>query len=492
MFSNYNTVFETVTNGFGGKSVLVVGDIMLDRYLWGHVDRISPEAPVPVVHLAKETDIPGGAANVAINLRGLGLKVHLAGIIGQDVEGGRLIHLLREREVDTKALVRVDTRPTTTKLRVVSKQQQMLRIDTEDTSDCGTATEKALLKSAQDQLPSVDALVLSDYAKGVLTPSLCRDLIRMAKARGCPVFVDPKATSFDKYAGATTLTPNTAELCTATDTEPDDVAALMAAAKALRERLDLDSIVLTRGEKGISLVDASGASHYLATAHEVYDVSGAGDTVIATLVAGSLGGLQRADTLHLANLAAGIVIGKVGAVGITTADLLRALRQVQPFRPSDKLCYLDLLKRRLDIWRSRGETIVFTNGCFDLLHAGHISFLERAKALGDRLIIGLNTDRSVRVLKGEERPVIAEDDRARVLAGLSAVDAVILFDEDTPLDLICEVRPDLLVKGNDYQEKDVVGAKEVQTWGGRVELMDLVEGQSTTGILIRAKRVTQS
>lgn len=490
MFSNYDAICETVTNGFNGKTVLVVGDLMLDRYLWGGVDRISPEAPVPVVRLASETDVPGGAANVAVNLRGLGLKVHLVGLVGQDVEGGRLIQLLHDQEIDTSAVIRSNNRPTTTKLRIISKQQQMLRIDKEDTGDCDVATEKAVLKGVRDRLADVDALVLSDYAKGVLTPSLCRDLICMAQARDCPVFVDPKAASFDKYAGATTLTPNTAEFCTVTGIDPTDVTSLMAAAQALRERLDLDSIVLTRGEKGISLVDVSGVSHYPAAAKDVYDISGAGDTVVATLVASSLGGLPRADALHLANLAAGVVIGTVGTAAITQANLLQALCHVQPFEPSDKVCYLDFLRRRVETWRSRDETIVFTNGCFDLLHVGHITFLEAAKALGTRLIIGLNTDRSVRMLKGEQRPVIGEADRARMLAGLSAVDAVILFDEETPLDLISEIRPDILVKGNDYREEDVVGSREVKSWGGRVELIDVVKGRSTTGILERVKRAT--
>lgn len=489
MFSHYDVVMNAALHDFGQKTVLVVGDLMLDRYIWGEVGRISPEAPVPVLRRTKETDVPGGAANVALNLRGLGLKVQLAGLVGQDAEGKRLVSLLKQEEIDTGAILKVE-RPTTTKLRVVSKQQQMLRIDHEDSSPCDAEIEQRLVQAVSELLPQADALILSDYAKGVLTTSLCQRLIAAAKAQACPVYVDPKGTGYDKYRGATTVTPNTTELCAVTGADAQDAKALLAAARGLRERLDLEYLLLTRSEKGISLIEPQATNHYLAAAQDVFDVSGAGDTVVATFVAACLGELDRADAVRLANLAAGVVIGRLGTSPIDKADLLQALRQLQPFEPSDKICDLDRLKRRVATWQSRGEKVVFTNGCFDLLHVGHITYLEKSKALGDRLVVGLNTDRSVRTLKGPERPVINEADRARVLAGLGAIDAVILFDDDTPLELICALRPDTLVKGSDYNEEDVVGAKEVKTWGGDVKLISVVEGRSTSHILERIKTVT--
>ena len=489
MFSHYDAVMEAALHDFGKKRVLVVGDLMLDRYLWGDVGRISPEAPVPILRRTKETDVPGGAANVALNLRGLGLEVQLAGLIGFDPEGERLTELLEQEAVSTNAILKTE-RPTTTKLRIVSKQQQMLRIDHEDASACDAATEQRLIQAIEKLLPQTDALILSDYAKGVLTPSLCQALIKTAKAQGYPVYVDPKGIDYHKYAGATTVTPNTSELCAVTGAQEQDSEGLLNAARELRERLELEYLLLTRSEKGISLIEPEATSHYLAAAQDVFDVSGAGDTVVATYVAARLGDLDRADAIRLANLAAGVVIGKLGTSPINKADLMQALRQLQPFEPSDKVCDLDTLKRRVETWQSRGEKVVFTNGCFDLLHVGHITYLEKSKALGDRLVVGLNTDRSVRALKGPERPVINEADRARVLAGLGAIDAVILFDESTPLDLICALRPDMLVKGSDYSKEEVVGGKEIESWGGEIKLINVVEGRSTSGILERVKMVS--
>ena len=488
MFSHYDAVMDAALHDFGQNTVLVVGGWMLDRYLWGEVGRISPEAPVPVLRRTQETDVPGGAANVALNLRGLGLKVQLAGLVGRDSEGKRLTEVLEAQGVGTDAILKTE-RPTTTKLRIVSKQQQMLRIDHEDNSAIDAATEQNLVQTVLDYLPHIDALVLSDYAKGVLTAEVCRQMIEAAKAQACPVYVDPKGTNYDKYAGATAITPNTGELCAVTGVNEQNLDGMLGAAQGLRERLGLEYLLLTRSEKGISLIEADAVNHYLAAAQDVFDVSGAGDTVVATYVAGRLGDLDRADAIRLANLAAGVVIGRLGTSPIDKTDLLQALRQLQPFEPSDKVCDLAALKRRVETWQSRGEKVVFTNGCFDLLHVGHISYLEKSKALGDRLVVGLNTDRSVRALKGPERPVINEADRARVLAGLGAIDAVILFDDDTPLNLICALKPDMLVKGSDYSEEDVVGGKEIKTWGGEVKLINVVEGRSTSNILERVKTV---
>jgi D-beta-D-heptose 7-phosphate kinase/D-beta-D-heptose 1-phosphate adenosyltransferase len=329
------------------------------------------------------------------------------------------------------------------------------------------------------------AVILSDYAKGVLDPALCRAVIDAARARGIPVLVDPKGHDYGKYAGATTLTPNKKEAAEACGVPAHDSAALLVAAARLGQSLGLDFMTVTRGEEGISLIDTQGVEHLPATARQVFDVSGAGDTVIATFAAGLVAGLPRTAACRLANLAAGIVVGQVGTVPISRPELLHALEVEDAVEQADKVCAADTLLRRVQGWRARGERIVFTNGCFDLLHAGHVTYLAAAAKQGERLIVGLNTDRSVSALKGPSRPVINENDRARVLAALEAVDAVVLFDEDTPIDLIRALRPDVLVKGSDYSEDQVVGGDDVKGWGGRVALIDFLPGRSSTTIMNR-------
>lgn len=483
MFRDPDAVLAAVRDGFGGRRVLVAGDLMLDRYLWGQVSRISPEAPVPVLHLARESAVAGGAANVARNLLGLGLEVAVAGVTGADAGRDALLGLLAGQGIDTGAVLAVPGRVTTTKTRVVGNRQQMLRIDAEDTAPLDVATETALLAAIEAGLAGADALLLSDYAKGVLTGGLCPRLIAAARQRGVPVLVDPKGRDYDRYAGATLITPNRAELAVATGTAVGDLGALTTAAAALRERLGLDQIVVTLGELGMTIVDADGARGIPAVAREVYDVSGAGDTVIATIAAAHAAGLDPVDGAHLANLAAGVVVGKVGTAAIDAAELAAAIGGEAALEQAAKIVDRAGLLERAREWRDRGERIVFTNGCFDLLHAGHVVYLERARRHGQRLVVGLNTDRSVRALKGPERPLIGEQDRARVLAALAAVDAVVPFDEDTPLALILALRPDVLAKGADYREEDVVGAAEVRGWGGQVVLVPLVAGRSTTGIV---------
>jgi len=485
-------LIDLVRHGFapaGGEPprVLVVGDLMLDRYLWGDVERISPEAPVPVVRLHRETERMGGAANVAANLAGLGLRAVLAGYVGDDANGERLARMCAETGIDAHGLVVSGNHSTIAKTRVIGGHQQMLRIDREEVTpylaEDRAALAERVLGLLRERPPA--AVILSDYAKGVLDGELCRRLIDAARARGIPVLVDPKGRDYAKYAGATTLTPNKKEAAEACGVPARDIDAVLAGAGRLAAELNLEFMTVTRGEEGISLIGAQGVEHLPATARQVFDVSGAGDTVIATLAAGLVAGLAPAAACGLANLAAGIVVGQVGTVPIARDELLHAIEVEDAVEQADKICQPDVLMRRARAWRARGERLVFTNGCFDLLHAGHVTYLEQARKQGDRLIVGLNTDRSVSALKGPSRPVIHENDRARVLAALEAVDAVLLFDEDTPIELIRALRPDVLVKGSDYTEEQVVGAADVKSWGGRVALIDFLPGRSSTTILNR-------
>lgn len=481
-------LLETVRHNFSHTAsslwALVIGDLMLDRYLIGEVERISPEAPVPVVLLKQQDERAGGAANVAANLANLGIPTRLAGFVGNDKDGELLLGLIQETGIDTQGIVSSKTHPTITKTRIVGGHQQMMRLDQESRADYSQADKAQIAQQVATALADRPAvIVLSDYAKGVLETSFTTRLIEQAGKLGIPVLVDPKGRDYSKYRGATALTPNKRETAEACGINVHDNDALPTAAQELRAKLALEFLAVTRGEEGISLFEKDFTRHIPATAKQVFDVSGAGDTVIATLAAGLIHGLAHEEALHLANIAAGVVVGKVGTVPITREDLLQALISEEAANQADKICDLDALKTRVNYWRSRGESIVFTNGCFDLLHAGHVTYLEAAKHAGDRLILGLNTDRSVKALKGPTRPIIHESDRARVLAALEAVDAVILFDEDTPLELIKAIQPDVIAKGSDYTESQVVGATEVKSWGGKVALIPIVPGRSTTGIL---------
>ncbi len=471
------------------KWVLVIGDLMLDRYLIGDVQRISPEAPVPVVLLKQQNDRAGGAANVAANLANLGITTRIAGCVGEDAEASTLLALINHLGIKSEAVIQSSARPTIAKTRVMSTNQQIVRIDQESQaplSDEENSELHILITRAIHDQPAM--VILSDYAKGVLSEATCRYIIETCKQANIPVLVDPKGQDYSKYQGATALTPNKKETAEACGVSMNDNNALLAAAKKLKKSLNLDFLAVTRGEEGITLLEQDTDHHISATAKKVFDVSGAGDTVIATLAAGLIHGLSAQEALSLANTAAGIVVGKVGTVPIELAELLHELTSKNANAQADKICDLASLKNKVSTWRDSHQKIVFTNGCFDLLHAGHVTYLEAAKKTGDKLILGLNTDRSVSALKGPTRPVIHENDRARVLAALEAVDAVILFDEDTPLNLIDVVRPDVIVKGDDYTEEQVVGGKEVKAWGGSVKLIPLVQGRSTTGILEKISR----
>lgn len=477
---------RALEQGFASLRVVVVGDLMLDRYVWGAVRRISPEAPVPVVHIDRQTEAAGGAGNVARNLAGLGAKAALIGVVGLDPEGERVTAALAAEGVDVEGVQLVPERPTTSKVRVVGGHQQVVRLDTEDArplDDEAAARVIEVIKQALDAQPA--ALILSDYAKGVLTPEVCHAAITRAWERGVPVIVDPKGADVERYQGATGMTPNRAELLALAGAAGTD-GTLQQTGEAVWARCELDFLVLTLGSRGVLVFDDEGSWELPTVAREVFDVSGAGDTVIATLTVGLAAGLPLRDAVALANVAAGIVVGKIGTAPIGRFELAAAVLGAGA-GVGGKIRAAADLQPLVEAWRDAGEMVVFTNGCYDLLHAGHVIGLQRAKEEGTRLVVGVNTDAGIRRLKGAGRPLVPLEHRMQVLAGLSAVDAVVAFDEDTPIHLIEALRPDVLAKGADYREDQIVGAPEVRSWGGRVARIPLIEGLSTSTMLARLR-----
>ncbi len=485
MIEDLHQIVSRIEGDWRETRVLVVGDVMLDRYIWGDVERISPEAPVPVVRLAHRSEQPGGAANVAMNIAGLGARVTLAGFVGQDEERGILEACLAKAGVGCGLTV-VPGHPTTSKLRILGGQQQILRLDVERTKGYPDDAYEGLLAGIRAAMAGARAVVLSDYAKGVLSEQVCREVIAEARRRAIPVLVDPKHRDFTRYHGATTICPNLQELSMATGLPARDTAPLLEAAARLLPQLGLEYLTVTLSEKGIAVVRPESTRTFPAVARQVFDVSGAGDTVIATLALSLASGLPIEAAVPLANIAAGVVVSKVGTVPITRDELITSLMPEIELQASEKVLPLDRLVTRVHAWRSKGQRVVFTNGCFDLLHVGHITLMEDARRQGDRLIVAINSDASVSGLKGPTRPVVSEGDRGRVLAALAAVDAVVVFGEPTPMLLIEALRPDVIVKGGDYTEDTVVGAKEVRSWGGIVKIVPTVEGFSTTKLIARA------
>ena len=485
MIQDLHKVIRLIEGDWRNTRVLVVGDVMLDRYIWGDVERISPEAPVPIVHAVHRTERPGGAANVAMNINGLGSKAILFGFSGDDEDGMALQDCLREAGVGSE-LTLLASHPTTTKLRILSGKQQILRLDTEQAAGYPEGAHAALIGRVEAAMDSADAVVLSDYAKGGLTEDVCQRVITAANKRGIPVLVDPKQRDFSRYRGATTICPNLTELSAALGIPARETDALLSAGQSLVSELRLEYLVATMSDKGIAVLTRNSRFIAPAVARQVFDVSGAGDTVIATLALALAGGLEMETAVQLANIAAGIVVGKVGTVPVNRDELLTSLMPEIGLQAEEKVLTLDPLKVRIAAWRSSGQSVVFTNGCFDLLHIGHITLLEVARREGDRLIVAINSDDSVSTLKGPTRPIVGERERGRILAALAAVDAVIIFDDPTPLRLIVELKPDVIVKGGDYSEDNVVGAAEVRSWGGRVRIVPTVEGFSTTRLIERA------
>lgn len=478
-----------IVDDFHRVRVLCVGDVMLDRFVLGTVSRISPESPVPVLSVQGIDSVPGGAANVARNVAALGGRCTLVGVIGDDAAGRELDVMIRATEGIASALVVAgDRRPTTEKVRYTAQGQHLLRTDQEKASAIDADTECRVLRMVDSQISSHDVLVLSDYAKGVLGDALVTGAIALARAHAVPVVVDPKSPAMQRYGGASVVTPNAKEAQAATgiDAGGDDGLAVQAAERILGETT-IESVLVTRADKGMTLVSRGApAVHLKASAREVFDVVGAGDTVVATLALGLGAGASCAEAAALANIAAGIVVGKRGTSTVTRSELVREQVHLECGHLAglqQKILSRGEAVERVGSWRRDGLSIGFTNGCFDLLHIGHLSLLGFARERCGRLIVGLNTDASVRRLKGETRPLNGEVDRATVLAALSAVDAVVLFDEVTPLELIRDLAPNVIVKGGDYAVDDIVGADIVRNLGGQVLVCDLVPGRSTTALV---------
>lgn len=481
---------------FNENKILVLGDVMLDYYITGTARRVSPEAPVPVVTKRNAWSVPGGAANVARGLAHLGCRPSLIGLTGEDSAGETLRQQIAAEGI-TAGLIKSVHRQTTCKTRILAHGQQLLRVDEETNSGPDLEEQVSIRVNLENALPGSKALVISDYAKGVLLPgkdgvNAATLAINMARASDVPVLVDPKGIDWGRYRGADCVTPNSGEflkVCEALglwqgESEPG-AAERQRLAEAICSKFDLGCLVLTRGARGMTLYRPGEAPENIrATMREVADVSGAGDTVIATLAACVASGKAWKDACAIANVAAGVAVTKLGAAPVSLGELNRALAETNE---NPKLFSVDELRERIRQWRREGQKIVFTNGCFDLLHPGHISLLRQSAAFGDRLIVGLNSDDSVRRLKGPERPIQDEQSRALLLAALQSVDGVVVFDEDTPENLIKAIRPDILVKGSDYRIENVAGAEFVRSYGGQVRLVQLVQGCSTTGIATRIK-----
>ena len=464
-------------------AVWVVGDIMLDEYAIGDVTRISPEAPVPVVRVQRVEDRLGGAANVARQARVLGAQVTLAGLVGHDAAGSRIFELCRESGIDVRAVRPLDARPTSRKLRGLARNQQLVRLDWEDTSPCGGEDARWMIERlAEGRVP--DVIILSDYAKGTLTPALVDGIRAFATSKGARIVVDPKQRDFGAYRGALAVTPNfhELELAAGKAIDPDDTATIAACAQSLAAAAGIDALIVTRGGRGMLVVPAHGPHHAIsARGRSLFDPTGAGDTVVAVVAVALAAGASLVEAAHIANAGAGISVGRIGAVSVAAGEIIEFLGG----ESTHKLLDRGELASRAQQWRKAGRRIVLTNGCFDLLHAGHLSLLQQAAQFGDVLVLAINSDASVRRLKGPERPLINERERAAMLAALGCVDAVTIFEEETPLEVIQALRPDVLVKGQDYRIGQVVGRELVESTGGSVVLVPLVPGKSTTALIDR-------
>ena len=476
---------ESLFNSAGDVRLLVVGDLMLDEYLWGKAERISPEAPVQVVEVTREDLRLGGAGNVINNLVALGCQVVACSVIGGDDNGSLLHHAFTGKGVDVSGVFQDPLRATTKKTRVVAANQQIVRIDRESREALSPEMEGLVCSWITAHAGRFDVILLSDYLKGVLTPGVIETVIAAATPAAIPVLVDPKGTDYSRYRGATILTPNRKEAEAAAGIAIHDSASLEQAAAIIMENAGLGHLLVTRSEEGMSLFSRDNQPVHIATvAREVFDVSGAGDTVLASLAVGMAARLGMAEAARLANIAAGIAVGKLGTSTVSPEEIINAVALSHSDSDS-KIKNRDVLTAVIAAEKARGRQIVFTNGCFDLLHAGHVKYLQKARTLGDLLVLGLNSDASVRRLKGDKRPLIGEEERAHILAALDCIDYVVLFDEDTPLELITALKPHILAKGGDYTADGVVGKDVVEAYGGRVELVSFVDGKSTTNIIER-------
>ncbi|MEK7448915.1 MAG: D-glycero-beta-D-manno-heptose-7-phosphate kinase [Planctomycetota bacterium] len=474
---------------WGQPDVLVIGDLILDQYIWGEVNRVSPEAPIQVLNVKRKEIRLGGSANVCHNLVTLGARVSCLGVIGRDASGFVLRQEMQRLKINTAGVKTVPGKITPVKTRIIAQRQQILRMDQEDIQPLAASVEKLLSAYLKKHIKKYNLLIISDYRKGVCTPELLRAIFREARKNKIMVIVDPKGDDYRKYRGANGLAPNRAEAELATGLKITDERSRRQAAQKLIKELNLDFMIITLGEKGIYFLDKNGREIYdPAKVLEVYDVSGAGDTVMAALGIGLVSGLDMKDAIHLANLAAGVAVSKLGTATVTRDEIVRHWDNLcgNSVQISNKIVKIaELAKILLEIKKEEKKKVVFTNGCFDILHPGHVQLLEFARVQGALLVVGLNSDRSVRRLKGPARPIFTEIQRARTLSALVAVDYVVIFDELTPLNLIKKIKPDVLVKGADWRGKKVVGEEIIKARGGQVLFAPLVKGVSTTNTISR-------
>lgn len=478
--------YETIIDNFSRVRVLCVGDIMLDKFVYGQVDRISPEAPIPVFNIKEERVMLGGAGNVMRNLISLGAHTTLVSVIGGDKIGHEVTAMVGKEANVLPLLVTESNRITTTKTRYVAGTHQVLRADHEVVSAISADTARKVIDSVTGEMDNVDIVIISDYGKGLLTRDVLHNVIQAANAKKKPVLVDPKSRDFGMYYGATLVSPNLHELSNATNQELKTDAEITAAAEKLITNFNIANVLVTRSKDGMTLITNSGDTHNIkARAQEVFDVSGAGDTAIATLALGIAAGLSFQDSATIANIAAGVVVGRIGTATIAAQDLKTELFVHEKTSGTHKILSLTDAKIYADRWKREGKVVGFTNGCFDLMHTGHLAILNGTKSQCDKLIVAVNSDASVKRLKGANRPINSEIERALLLASLSVVDMVIIFTEDTPVELIKELKPDVLAKGADYQKHQVVGHEIVESYGGKIVLVPLKEGYSTTNLIKR-------
>ena len=461
-------------------NILVIGDLMIDHYLWGSCDRISPEAPVQVVNVKKESSVLGGAGNVINNLVALGSVVDVISVIGNDSVANELKSLLEKIDVPTSNLVVENNRKTSKKSRLIASQQQVLRYDMESIDDINENSHKQIIQTLEKNIDKYSSIILSDYGKGVLTTNLTKEIIKIANKNNIKVLVDPKGKDYSKYKGSYTLTPNKKEAMEATNIDIKDESSLIEALKSLKTQCELEVSLITLSEQGIAIFDDE-LTIKPTVAREVYDVTGAGDTVIASIAFALGNNLDIKDAIYFANLAAGVVVGKIGSATTTLDEIYEYEYSLHKSNSTSHIKTFDEIKTLSSKLHSQGKKIVFTNGCFDILHVGHVKYLEVAKSYGDVLILGLNADSSVKKLKGPTRPINTQDDRAYILASLESVDYVVIFEEETPYELIKLIKPHVLVKGGDYEGKEVVG----QEIADELKLVQFVDGKSTTNTIKR-------
>jgi D-beta-D-heptose 7-phosphate kinase/D-beta-D-heptose 1-phosphate adenosyltransferase len=473
----------SIIEDFSALKIMVVGDVMLDRYVFGEVNKISPEAPVQVLTVSREEVSPGGAANVANNLKSLGASVEIYGVIGDDPEGEKLLELLQRLEIRSKGIILDPKRPTTTKTRLIAGNQQVIRMDREVTEAIpGQVKDRileAIIQSLGENPP--DGIIISDYAKGLVRRDLSTSIIQMAKEKGIFICIDPKGKDFTRYRGADAITPNQREAEEVCGFQLEGEESLQRAVQILIQQTEAQGVLITRGKNGISYYVREGKElkTISSDAREIYDVTGAGDTVVSTFTLAFIKSKSWEDSVKIANRAAGIVVGRIGAAAVTREELINSYEEKNQ-ATKGKLFEIGMLLTVISKHKAEGKKIVFTNGCFDLFHVGHLALLRQAKELGDVLIVGINSQDSVRRIKGNGRPFIPESERANIVAAIDCVDYVVVFSEDTPLELIRLIKPDVLVKGGDYSPEEVVGRDVVEGYGGRVSIVPLVEGVSTS------------